>query len=131
MNMKMLITLVVQGALATTAIPGLVVAQGTTQVITAVDVDTLGAGLRSSRIVGSAVVNENRDTIGKIDDLIISRDSPGVFAVLSFGGFLGMGSKLVAVKFSELQPTTDNNGFVLAGATKESLKALPDFKYRE
>jgi hypothetical protein len=37
-------------------------------------------------------VNENKDTIGKIDDLIISHDDHKVYAVVSVGGFLGMGS---------------------------------------
>ena len=49
------------------------------------------------------------------------------FAVLSVGGFLGMGTKYVVVPFSSLQ--VKDKHMVLPGATKDSLKALPDFKY--
>jgi len=117
-------------AIALAAVPPIVMAQGTTQTITAVDVRVVATGLRSSRIVGSDVVNANKEEIGKVDDLIIT-PSHDVIAVLSVGGFLGIGSKLVAVQFDQLRPTSDNQGFVLAGATKEDLMALPDFKYQD
>src|SRR5262249_24661106 len=128
--MPKLTALTVATAVAAAAIPSVVIAQGTTQTITAVDVQTLGTGLRSSKIVGSQVVNENRETIGHIDELIISKDIPDIVAIISVGGFLGVGSKLVAVKYAELQPTMDNKGFVLPGASKDSLKALPEFRYK-
>ena len=128
--MKKLATLAAVAAIVTAAVPAAVVAQGTTQTITAVDVKMLAMGLRGSKIIGADVVNENKDTIGKIDDLIISRDDHKVYAVVSVGGFLGM-DKLVAVNYDDLQPTTNNNGFVLAGATKESLKSLPEENTRE
>jgi hypothetical protein len=128
--MKKLATLAAVAALMTTAAPAAVIAQGATQTINAVDVQSLGSGLRSSKVVGSSVVNEKKDTIGKIDDLIVTRGPDHkVYAVISVGGFLGVGSKLVAVDYDSLQPTSDNSGFVLAGATKDSLKALPEYKY--
>jgi hypothetical protein len=111
--------------------PALTLAQGTSQTITAVDVKALTTGYRSTKIVGSDVINENKDTIGKIDDLLISRDDHHVYAVLSVGGFLGMGTKLVAIQYEQLTPTPDDKGFVLAGATKDSLKALPEYRYAE
>jgi len=130
--MKKLATLAAFAAIMTTAVPAAVIAQGTTQTINAVDVQTLGTGLRSSKVVGSSVVNENKDTIGKIDDLIVTRGPDHkVYAVISVGGFLGVGSKLVAVDYDTLQPTADNSGFVLAGATKDSLKALPEYQYNK
>ncbi len=106
-----------------------VMAQGATQTIAAVDVHQLSTGLRGSKIIGSDVVNEKQEGIGKVDDLIISRDDHEVFAILSVGGFLGLGSKLVAVRYQDLQLAPDNKGFVLPGATKESLKALPEYAY--
>jgi hypothetical protein len=42
-------------------------------------------------------------------------------------GFLGTGTKYVVVPYSSLQ--VRDNKMVLAGATKESLKSLPEFKY--
>src|SRR5215831_4519876 len=71
--MKKLATLAAFAAIMTTAVPAAVIAQGTTQTINSVDVHSLGTGVRSSKVVGSSVVNENKDTIGKIDDLIVTR----------------------------------------------------------
>ena len=129
--MNKLTALAAAAAIATAAVPAVVIAQGTTQTIAAIDVEMLSTGLRSTRIVGSEVVNENKDAIGKIDDLIVSREDHKVYAIISVGGFLGIGSKLVAVDYDTLQPTSNNSGFVLAGATKDSLKSLPEYKYAD
>ncbi len=61
------------------------------------DVQMLSAGYRSSKVVGSSVINDANETIGKIDDLLVSPDGKQPFAVLSIGGFLGMGAHLVVV----------------------------------
>ena len=47
--------------------------------------------------------------------------------MLSVGGFLGMGTKFVVVPYNSLE--VRDNKMVLTGATKESLKSLPAFKY--
>lgn len=103
--------------------------QGAPQTVTLMKVDpaTLATGYRTSKVVGSTVVNEANETVGTIDDLIVTPTEKVPFAVLSVGGFLGMGSKYVVVPFSSLQ--VKNKQMVLPGATKDSLKALPEFKY--
>jgi hypothetical protein len=93
-NMPKLTALTVASAVAAATIPSVVIAQGATQTITAFDVQTLGTGLRSSKIVDSQVVNENRETIGQIDDLIISKDIPDIVAIISVGGFLARGCEI-------------------------------------
>ena len=104
-------------------------AQGTPQTVTLMKVDpqSLATGYRVSKVLGSTVVNDANETVGKIDDLIITPSEKVPFAVLSVGGFLGIGTKYVVVPYSSLQ--IKNNQMVLPGATKDSLKALPDFKY--
>ncbi len=104
-------------------------AQGVTQTvtITRVDVQKLATGYRSSQIVGSSVVNEENDKIGTVDDLIIEPGEKVPFAILSVGGFLGLGEHLVAVPFSSLRITPEN--VQLPGATKDELQALPEFEY--
>jgi PRC-barrel domain len=77
--------------------------------------------------IGSSVINDGNETIGKIDDLLVSSDGKDPYAVLSIGGFLGMGSHLVAVPYDSLKFT--DKKFVLPGGTKEGLKMLPEFKY--
>ena len=64
-----------------------------------VNVQKLAAGYRASKVVGSSVVNDTDDTIGKIDDLLVSSDGKQPFAVLSIGGFLGVGAHLVVVPY--------------------------------
>jgi hypothetical protein len=104
-------------------------AQGLPQPLAIVKVDpqTIGTGYRASKVSGSTVVNDHNETIGKIDDLIISQDGSKPFAVLSVGGFLGMGEHLVAVPYNMLK--IDGDRLVLPGATKDELKTLPEFRY--
>lgn len=120
---------VLAGALLLTASPRLVLAQGAQQTLASLDVASVATGYRANKIIGSTVVNEGRETIGKIDDLIIGRNDRALVAVVSVGGFLGVGSKLVAVPYGSLHPTADNGGFTLAGGTKDALKSLPEFQY--
>ena len=47
--------------------------------------------------------------------------------MLSVGGFLGVGDRLVVLPYEQMK--TDGKKIVLAGATRDSLKALPEFKY--
>lgn len=86
------------------------------------------SGTRASKVVGATVRNSERESIGSIDDLIITRDERVPVAVISVGGFLGIGAKLVAVPFERLQIDAEGN-VVLPNATRDSLRALPEFKY--
>lgn len=120
---------------ATVAIVGLglmssvAIAQGTLQTVGLIKIDpaTVTSGYRTSKMVGSTVMNEAKEVVGTIDDLIVTPNEKVPFAILSVGGFLGMGSKLVVVPSSQLQVV--GKDLILPGATKDSLKALPEFKY--
>jgi hypothetical protein len=105
-------------------------AQGTPQTagIVKVDPQTVATGYRVSKVIGSTVVNDANDTVGTIDDLIVTPGEKVPFAVLSVGGFLGLGTKYVVVPYNSLQ-VKDKGHMLLAGVTKDSLTALPDFKY--
>ena len=104
-------------------------AQGKPQPINVVDIKSIGSGYRATKILGSQVVNEQGETVGTIDDLIIGRTDHSLYAVLSVGGFLGIANRLVAVRYQDLKVKRDNSSFVLPGATKDELKALPEYKY--
>jgi sporulation protein YlmC with PRC-barrel domain len=110
---------------------GTVWAQGAPQTINAkrVDVVQLATGYRASKIEGSSVYNSNKETIGTIDDLIIGPTDPVPYLILSVGGFLGIGTHLVAVPLGSVQIV--DKQMRLPGATRESLKALPEFKYTQ
>jgi hypothetical protein len=87
---------------------------------------------RASKVIGSSVYNDGDEKVGSVDDLLIGKDG-SMKAVLSVGGFLGMGSKYVEVPYANLtfgntQKDGDNR-VVLKGATKESLKSQPAYEY--
>ena len=105
-------------------------AQGTPQSveITKVDIHTVAAGYRASKVIGSSVLNDAGETIGKIDDLLVSRDGKDPYVVLSVGGFLGMGDRLVVIRYDNLKFAADNK-IVLPGGSKDGLKMLPKFEY--
>jgi hypothetical protein len=88
----------------------------------------VAAGYRASKVIGSSVLNEANETIGKIDDLLVTRDGKEPYAVLSIGGFLGIGTHLVVVRYDSLR-FDSNNKIVLPGGTKEGLTMLPAFEY--
>ncbi len=127
--MRTLLLTAAIGAATAFAAPALVLAQGTPQTVQLVKVDVVkvSTGYRASKVLGSAVVNEAGDTVGKIDEIIVGPDGKAPFVVLSVGGFLGVGDKLVALPYEQMR--TDGKKIVLPGATKDSLKALPEFKY--
>ena len=97
--------------------------------ITKVDVQKVAAGYRASKVVGSSVVNDANQTIGKIDDLLVTRDGKEPYVVLSVGGFLGMGTRMVVIRYDSLKFA--DNKIVLPGGTKDGLKMLPAFQYSQ
>ncbi len=116
-------------AAATVFTVPIVLAQGTPQTVQLVKVDVVkvSTGYRASKVLGASVVNEAGDTVGKIDEIIVGSDGKAPFVVLSVGGFLGVGDKLVVLPYEQMR--TDGKKIMLPGATKDSLKALPEFKY--
>jgi sporulation protein YlmC with PRC-barrel domain len=86
--------------------------------------------LRTTEIVGAKVYNNANDNIGSVEDIVLKADGSMDEVVLSVGGFLGIGDKYVAVPYSDLKIGRDGNSLkVTTDATKESLKALPDYKF--
>jgi sporulation protein YlmC with PRC-barrel domain len=78
-------------------------------------------------ILGKAVYNDKNEKIGTIDDLIITPDRSVSYAIIGAGGFLGIGKHDVAIPMSQVKLEKDK--FILPGATKEALKAMPKFEY--
>lgn len=85
--------------------------------------------LSSSSIVGTNVKNAESKNIGEIKDLMIDWNTGRVsYAVLSFGGFLGMGEKLFAVPMQSFEfDTEDVEGRVVLNVDKEFLEDAPGF----
>jgi sporulation protein YlmC with PRC-barrel domain len=79
------------------------------------------------KILGKAVYNDKNEKIGVVDDLIITPDKSVSYAIIGAGGFLGMGKHDVAIPVNQFKE--DKGRIVLAGATKDALKAMPKFEY--
>jgi hypothetical protein len=78
-------------------------------------------------LIGDNVVNGQEEDLGDIKEIMIDMRSGQVaYAVLSFGGFLGMGEKLFAVPWQALHLDTVNKRFVL-NVDKSRLKNAPGF----
>jgi sporulation protein YlmC with PRC-barrel domain len=91
----------------------------------------LQGGLRISKLLGSSVYNDQNEKVGSVDDLIMKDDNKIVMAVVSVGGFLGIGNKLVAVPYDHLhlEMNKDETKVVMPGASKDSLASMPTFTY--
>ncbi len=109
-------------------LPSAAMAQGAPQSIAVQRMATVqsGTGFRASKLVGSDVYDNSGNKIGAIDDIVLESPNEGAFAILSVGGFLGMGKHLVAVPFNDLR--IDRKQIVLQ-TDKAQLKALPEFNY--
>ena len=88
---------------------------------------TFGLVLSASALKGDKVVNRQGEDLGKIEELMIDLDRGRIaYAVLSFGGFLGMGDKLFAIPWQAFGVDTVEKRLVL-NADKELLKKAPGF----
>jgi sporulation protein YlmC with PRC-barrel domain len=136
---------------------------------TASDSSFQGSTWRASKVVGLSVYNDNNESLGSINDLLMDKNGSIKAVVLGVGGFLGLGEHLVAVPFDKIkfvdQPVaytgasagpnaTGNRPATTTGAanpnaapamvskpnpwypdhgvfnaTKDELKAMPEFKY--
>jgi sporulation protein YlmC with PRC-barrel domain len=79
------------------------------------------------QILRQSVYNEQNQKVGTIDDLIIAPDTSVSFVIVGAGGFVGLGKHDVAIPVNQLKQ--QDNKFVLPGATKDAIKALPKFEY--
>jgi len=81
----------------------------------------------ANTLMGDEVYNHKDEDLGNIKEIMLdTRTGRVCYAVLSFGGFLGMGDKLFAVPWNALTLDTKNKRFVL-NVEKERLKQAPGF----
>jgi sporulation protein YlmC with PRC-barrel domain len=119
-----------------------------------------GSTWRGSKVVGLNVYNDQNESVGSINDLLMDKSGNIKAVVLGVGGFLGMGEHLVAIPFDKIKfvdqpiPSTTTSSsssksssttgstssststknpwypdHAVFNATKDELKAMPEFKY--
>ena len=97
--------------------------------------DTMGDVISSEKVEGTSVYNAVGDKLGSIDDLMIDKMSGQVrYAVMEFGGFLGMDTDRYPIPWKMLKYDTDLDGYVvpidktkLEKAPKYSLDSVPNY----
>lgn len=101
--------------------------------VAVVEMDAVVHGWSAKKdLLDKTVTNDQKEKIGKIEDLIISRSTDAKlpiasFAIIGVGGFLGIGKNDVAIPMEQIK--LEEKQLVLPGATKAALKALPRFEY--
>jgi sporulation protein YlmC with PRC-barrel domain len=76
------------------------------------------------------VYNSQNSTVGKVDDVLVSKSGKITTLIVGVGGFLGMDEKDVAIPFEAVKMTQkDNSWRLVMDATKDELKAAPGYKY--
>lgn len=85
----------------------------------------------ASRVIGTEVYNTAGEHIGEIQDVMLEKTSNGImFAVVGFGGFLGIGEKYHAIPWASLDYDEQRRGYVVP-YDKEELRAAPSYSVNE
>lgn len=87
---------------------------------------TGGAPVMAKEVIGTNVVNTKGDDVGEIKDLVIDQ-SRVAYAVVSVGGFLGIGDKDVAIPLDQLKLGKDQS-YLMTAETEAQLKQMPEYK---
>ena len=85
------------------------------------------AGMAPTDIVGTNVINSEDETIAEISEVVKEANGERLFAVLSVGGFLGLGDKDVAIPLDRFD-VKDDGTFVLQNQTEEELEAMQAYE---
>ena len=80
-----------------------------------------------NEIMGKDVYNDKNEKVGVVSDLIITPDKAVSYAIVGTGGFLGMDKHDVAIPVNHFKMVEGK--ITLPGATKDAVKAMPDFQY--
>ncbi len=85
---------------------------------------------RVSEIKGMTVLNAQGQNVGKIDELVIGTDGTVKYAILSHGGVLGIGDKLIPIPWKAVKQGKDDKSLIV-NISKETLEKAPSFDPKE
>jgi len=88
------------------------------------------SAVQVDKLVGKAVRNTNGEKIGDIEAVYVTPSGQIDSVIIGVGGFLGMGEREVAVKWTDLKVSADGD-VITSAMTKDSLKALPEYTYKD
>ena len=87
--------------------------------------------MRASKLIGTSVKNQAGESIGDINEVVLTKEGQIAAVVIGVGGFLGIGEREVAVSFESLRLSHDENknAVISLNATKDSLKSAPQWEW--
>ncbi len=91
------------------------------------DITTTDHTMRASKLIGMTVYNNENTAVGKVEDILVTEGATEPTVILSVGGFLGLGSKLVKVPLGHVHLAADK--FAMPTATKEHLAGMPAWAF--
>ena len=89
------------------------------------------SAIRAKKVIGTSVKDPAGKTIGTVEDIVLDKLSNNImFAIVGFGGFLGMGEKFHPLPWSTLDYDEDEGGYIVS-LTKDQLQAAPAYSMDE
>jgi len=89
------------------------------------------SAIRAKKVIGTAVKDASGKSIGKVEDIVLDKLSNNImYAVVGFGGVLGMGEKYHPLPWSTLDYDPEAGGYVV-NLTKEQLQGAPSYSMEE
>lgn len=83
------------------------------------------SAIRGKKVIGTTVKNPAGETLGEVEDIVLDKQSNNImFAVLSFGGFLGIGEKYHPIPWSALTYDKGQDAYII-NYSKDRLEAAP------
>lgn len=92
---------------------------------------TVVDGEQLESVLGIEALSSTGDNMGRIDDIIVDRSGEVRAAIIDFGGFLGVGSRKIAVDWRSLHFDPKKAGAVVVNLTKDQLRVAPVYKATE
>jgi hypothetical protein len=92
---------------------------------------TVVDGEQLESVLGIKALSSTGDDMGRIDDIVVDRDGQVMAAIIDFGGFLGVGSRKIAVDWRSLHFDPKKAGAVVVNLTKDQLRVAPVYKAGE
>jgi sporulation protein YlmC with PRC-barrel domain len=89
------------------------------------------SAIRAKKVIGTSVKDPTGATIGKVEDIVLDKLSNHImFAIVGFGGFLGMGEKFHPLPWSTLDYDEEEGGYVVS-LSRDQLEAAPAYSMEE
>ena len=92
---------------------------------------TVVDGEQLESVLGIEVLSSTGEDMGRVVDIVVDRTGQVRAAIIDFGGFLGVGSRKIAVDWRSLQFNPKKAGAIIANLTKDQLRVAPVYKAAE